>query len=166
MPAIRSIGRAVQAVLGSTKFGRDAADVVELLEGFQEPRAVAAFARTLRSVVDGGGQYVTMLDRIELVKPIPVQVIWGDEDLIIPVEHARTAHAAIPGSRLEIFENSGHLPMHDHPDRFVEVVERFVDSTCPAECDQELLRSLLRTVANGDTDAAGPAAATPDSAAS
>ncbi|MGO9928030.1 MAG: alpha/beta fold hydrolase [Mycobacterium sp.] len=157
MPAIRLFGRAIESALGSTKFGRDAADIVDLLEGFQEPRALSAFARTLRSVVDARGQFVTMLDRIRLVQPIPVQVIWGEDDFVIPVDHARTAHAAIPGSRLEIFENSGHMPFHDHPDRFVEVVERFIDSTRPADYDQELLRSLLRTGSNESTPA-GPVA--------
>jgi hypothetical protein len=67
MPAMRLFGRAVGTVLGSTKFGRDAADVMDLLEGFQDPGALSAFARTLRSVVDGRGQFVTMLDRSYLV---------------------------------------------------------------------------------------------------
>ena len=64
---------------------------------------------------------------------------------MIPVSHARLAHAAMPGSRLEVFEGSGHFPFHDDPDRFVEVVERFIDSTEPATYDQDLLRDLLRT---------------------
>jgi pimeloyl-ACP methyl ester carboxylesterase len=166
LPVMRLVGRAVQTVLGSTKFGRDAVDTVRLLEGFQDPQALSAFARTLRSVVDGRGQYVTMLDRSYLVQSIPVQIIWGQDDLVIPVSHARTAHAAMPGSRLEIFENSGHIPHHDHPDRFVEVVERFMDSTRPGDCDQELLRSLLRTGANEDTAAGLIAVAPPESAVS
>ena len=145
MPAIRRLGRAVQTVLGSTTVGRDAADVVDLLEGFLDPAGLAAFAATLRSVVDARGQYVTMLDRSYLVKSVPVQIIWGEDDLIIPVEHAHTAHAAMPGSRMEIFEDSGHMPFHDHPDRFVEVIERFVDSTRPATYDPDLMPSLLRT---------------------
>ena len=85
--------------------------------------------RTLRSVVDGRGQFVTMLDRSSLLQSTPVQIIRGEDDLVIPVDHARLAHAAMPGSRLEIFDNSGHMPFRDHPDRFVEVVERFIDST-------------------------------------
>ena len=145
MPAIRRFGRAVGAVLGSTRLGRDVTDVVEMLEGFQDPAGLAAFARTLRSVVDASGQYVTMLDRSYLVQSVPVQIIWGEDDLIIPVDHAHTAHAAIPGSRMEIFEDSGHMPFHDHPDRFVQVVERFIDSTRPADYDQNLMHSLLRT---------------------
>ena len=145
MPAIRGFGHAVGAVLGSTRLGRDVTDVVEMLEGFQDPAGLAAFARTLRSVVDARGQFVTMLDRSYLVQSVPVQIIWGEDDLIIPVDHAHTAHAAIPGSRMEIFEDSGHMPFHDHPDRFVEVVERFIDSTRPADYDQNLMHSLLRT---------------------
>jgi pimeloyl-ACP methyl ester carboxylesterase len=161
LPAIRRVGRAVGAVLGSTRFGRDAADVVEMLDGFEDPAGLAAFARTLRSVVDARGQYVTMLDRSYLVKSVPVQIIWGDDDMIIPVDHAHTAHEAMPGSRLDIFENSGHMPFHDHPDRFVEVVERFVDSTRPADHDPDVMRSLLRSGGREDlgSQAAAPAEA-------
>jgi pimeloyl-ACP methyl ester carboxylesterase len=161
LPAIRRVGRAVGAVLGSTRFGRDTADVVEMLDGFEDPAGLAAFARTLRSVVDARGQYVTMLDRSYLVKSVPVQIIWGNDDMIIPVDHAHTAHAAMPGSRLDVFENSGHMPFHDHPDRFVEVVERFVDSTRPADHDPDVMRSLLRSGGREDlgSQAAAPAEA-------
>jgi hypothetical protein len=79
-----------------------------------------------------------------LTQSVPVQLIWGMRDSVIPVSHADMAHAAMPGSQLEIFENSGHFPFHDDPDRLVEVVERFIDSTEPAVYDQEYLRSLLR----------------------
>jgi pimeloyl-ACP methyl ester carboxylesterase len=151
LPAVQLFGRAIGTVLGSTKFGRDAHDVARLLARLREPGALPAFARSLRGVVDGRGQFVSMLDRSYLMQPLPVQWIWGEEDLIIPVRHARIAHAAVPGSRLEIFEKSGHMPFQDHPDRFVRVVERFIDSTQPAEYDQDLLRSLLRTGMREDT---------------
>jgi pimeloyl-ACP methyl ester carboxylesterase len=150
MPAMRRIGRAVGTVLGSTRLGRDAVDAVQLLEGFQDPAGLAAFARTLRSVVDARGQFVTMLDRSYLVESVPVQIIWGEDDVIIPVDHAHTAHAAMPGSRVEIFEDSGHMPFHDHPDRFVEVLERFIDSTRPADHEPDRVRSLLRTGGRDD----------------
>jgi hypothetical protein len=86
-----------------------------------------------------------MLDRCYLTESVPVQLIWGTRDSVIPVEHGRMAHSAMPGSRLEVFNGSGHFPFHDDPDRFVEVVERFIDSTEPAVYDQEMLRDLLRT---------------------
>ncbi len=145
LPALQLAGRAARKVLGSTKFGRDLPDGLKMLARLQDPAALSAFSRTLRAVVDGHGQLVTMLDRSYLMQSVPVQLIWGEDDLVIPVSHAHVAHAQIPGSHLEIFEESGHLPHHDHPERFVEIVERFIDSTAPAEHDPELIRSLLQT---------------------
>ena len=145
LPALQIFGRVVGTALGSTRFGRDLPDVLRVLAELPEPTASSAFSRTLRAVVDWRGQVVTMLDRCYLTQSVPVQLIWGEDDSVIPVGHASMAHAAMPGSRLEIFRESGHFPFHDFPDRFVEVVERFIDSTEPAEYDQDRLRTLLRT---------------------
>jgi pimeloyl-ACP methyl ester carboxylesterase len=145
VPAVEFVSRAVGNVLGSNRFGRDLPKVPRLVNGLRKPGAVAAFARTLRSVVDTQGQYVTMLDRTYLMQDLPVQIIWGEDDQIIPVSHARLAHQEIPGSRLEIFEKSGHMPHGDDPDRFVAIVERFIDSTEPATYDPELMRAALQT---------------------
>jgi len=88
---------------------------------------------------------VTMPDRSYLTESVPVQLIWSSHDSGIPVSHAQMAHSARPGSILEIFDGSGHFPFHDDPDRFVESVEKFIDSTSPAVYDQDALRDLLRT---------------------
>src|ERR1700737_1917552 len=145
LPTMQVVGRVAGAVLGSTPLGRDLPDVLRILADLPEPTASSAFARTLRAVVDWRGQVVTMLDRCYLTQSVPVQLIWGARDSVIPVSHARLAHSAMPGSRLEIFSKSGHFPFHDYPDRFVEIVERFINSTEPAEYNQDVLRSLLRT---------------------
>ena len=145
LPALQAFGRVAGAAMGSTALGRDLAEMLRILADLPEPTASSAFARTLRAVVDWRGQVVTMLDRCYLTESVPVQLIWGSHDLVIPVGHAQLAHAAMPGSQLEIFQGSGHFPFHDDPDRFVEVVERFIDSTEPAVYDQDLLRGLLRT---------------------
>jgi pimeloyl-ACP methyl ester carboxylesterase len=153
LPALQVVGRVVGKMLNvvgaaapaiaPSKF--DLPDVLRILDELPEPTASAAFSRTLRAVVDWRGQVVTMLDRCYLTQSVPVQLIWGEHDSVIPVSHAKMAHAAMPGSRLEVFEKSGHFPFHDFPDRFVEVVEQFIDSTEPASYDQDRLRSLLRT---------------------
>lgn len=145
LPTLQVAGRIAGTVLGTTKMGRDLAEMMRILADLPEPTASSAFARTLRAVVDWRGQVVTMLDRCYLTESVPVQLVWGTHDSVIPVGHARLAHAAMPGSRLEVFEGTGHFPFHDDPDRFVEIVERFIDSTEPANHDQELLRQLLRT---------------------
>src|SRR6476469_4606949 len=144
LPALQAVGRIAGLAIGSTGLGRDIPEMLRILEDLPEPTASSAFARTLRAVVDWRGQVVTMLDRCYLTESVPVQLIWGSHDSVIPVSHAQLAPAEMPGSQLEIFEGSGHFPFHDDPDRFVEVVERFIDSTDPAVYDQEFLRSLLR----------------------
>jgi pimeloyl-ACP methyl ester carboxylesterase len=151
LPALQIFGRAAGLVLGSTAVGRDLPDVLRILADLPEPMASSAFTRTLRAVVDWRGQSVTMLDRCYLTQSVPVQIVWGAEDVVVPVSHAQMAHAAMPGSRLEVFENSGHFPFHDDPDRFIEVVERFIDTTEPSEYDQVALRELLRNGGGSQT---------------
>ena len=91
-----------------------------------------AFVRTLRAVIDPGGQSFSATDRLYLAAAMPTMIVWGDRDLIIPVDHAHATHEAIPHSRLEIFEGVGHFPHVEQPDRFVEVITDFVTTTEPA----------------------------------
>ncbi|BBY29476.1 alpha/beta fold hydrolase [Mycolicibacterium sediminis] len=155
LPAVQVAGRIGGLLLGKTAVGRDIPNMLRILADLPEPTASSAFARTLRAVVDWRGQVVTMLDRCYLTESVPVQLVWGAHDSVIPVGHGRMAHAAMPGSQLEIFEGSGHFPFHDDPDRFVELVEKFIDTTTPAVYDQELLRNLLRD-GTGESTISGP----------
>jgi pimeloyl-ACP methyl ester carboxylesterase len=108
-----------------------------------------SFIRTIRSVVDPGGQTVCAMDRMYLAQEIPTLIIWGDRDTIIPVRHAYSAHEAIPGSRLEIIEGSGHFPHVEAPARFLHALLDFLETTEPASIDIEKLRQLLQSRAVG-----------------
>jgi len=108
-----------------------------------EPESRNAFVRTLRAVVDVSGQAVSAHDRLYLAARLPTLIIWGRRDPIIPVDHARAAHEAIPGSRLEIFERSGHFPQTEEPLHFVEVLTDFLDTTAPLHLDEAEWRELL-----------------------
>jgi pimeloyl-ACP methyl ester carboxylesterase len=91
-----------------------------------------AFLRTLRAVIDRRGQAVSAYDKLHLAAGMPTLIIWGEEDGIIPVEHAHAAHALIRGSWLEIIEGVGHYPHCEAPDRFVTALTEFIESTRPA----------------------------------
>jgi pimeloyl-ACP methyl ester carboxylesterase len=114
---------------------RPAPVVTELWRSYaslgDEP-ARKAFLRTLRAVIDSGGQAVSAANRLHLAAEMPTLIVWGGADRIIPVEHAHEAHAAISGSRLEIFEDVGHYPHVEQPERFVSVLSDFIESTPPA----------------------------------
>jgi pimeloyl-ACP methyl ester carboxylesterase len=88
-----------------------------------------AFFRALHSVVGPGGQTVSATNRLHLAAGRPTLIVWGDRDAIVPVQHARDAHEAMPGSLLHIFEGVGHWPQHDRPEEFVRVVLDFINST-------------------------------------
>jgi pimeloyl-ACP methyl ester carboxylesterase len=125
---------------------RPNADVAEVARGYaslSDPGRRAAFLATLRAVVGTDGQRVAAGDRLYLAEGVPVLILWGRGDRIIPVHHGERAHLAIPGSRLEVFDGSGHLPQLDAPGRFVAVLERFLAETEPAQWDTGRWRARL-----------------------
>jgi pimeloyl-ACP methyl ester carboxylesterase len=103
-----------------------------------------AFVRTMRAVIDPGGQSVSAIDRLYLAAHVPTLIVWGDHDKIIPLDHAYTAHEAIPNSRLEVIEGVGHYPHVEQPAHFVEILKDFLHSTEPREVTADELRDLLR----------------------
>jgi pimeloyl-ACP methyl ester carboxylesterase len=103
-----------------------------------------AFFRTLRAVVDLGGQMIHAGDRLYLAAHMPTLIVWGDRDPFIPHHHGHTMHAAIPGSRLEIFPGVGHYPHCEDPERFVTVVRDFIESTEGAVMSERLWREQFR----------------------
>jgi len=132
-----SVRGAIQSVGGlASRVGLHPAPVVaELWRSYAslaDDATRRAFLRTLRAVVDPRGQAVSAANRLHLAAEVPTLIVWGDADPIIPVEHAHAAHASIPGSRLEIFEGVGHYPHCEAPERFVEVLSEFIESTAPA----------------------------------
>lgn len=57
---------------------------------------------------------------------VPTLVIDGRHDHQCPVAHSEQIAAAIPGSRLVIFEDSGHFAYFEEPERFADEVAQFV----------------------------------------
>lgn len=57
---------------------------------------------------------------------IPTMVVWGLSDRIVPVEAAIGYHRLIAGSRLEIFERTGHMPQLERPARFNALLDEFL----------------------------------------
>ena len=102
-----------------------------------------AFLKTLRSVVDAGGQTVSARDRLYLAAAMPTLIVWGDNDPIIPCTHGVEAHEAMPGSRLVIFEGVGHFPHVEVPEQFVTAVLEFMETTEGAHIDHEARKRLL-----------------------
>jgi pimeloyl-ACP methyl ester carboxylesterase len=139
-------GRLASGLLGRLGL-RAGTDIEEIARGhatLADAGARAAFVQTLRSVVEPGGQRVNAANRLYLAERLPLLVMWGEHDSLIPVAHAHETHELLPASRLEVFPESGHFPQLDEPERFIDLLGAFIDSTEPAKLDPEGWRELLK----------------------
>lgn len=58
----------------------------------------------------------------------PTLLLWGENDIDIPLADGERLHEDIPGSRLIVFLNCGHLPHEEYPETFTKVVVDFCKS--------------------------------------
>ena len=145
-PGIRHVSTAAMRTLASSGVGRarDLAEVADIMESWKDPRTRFAIRHLVRAVIDWKGQIVTMTDRAYLTETMPMLVIWGRDDQVLPVRHVNTAASLASQAVTEVFPNSGHFPHKDHPDRFVKVVNHFMKSTVPSTYSRARVRSLLK----------------------
>jgi pimeloyl-ACP methyl ester carboxylesterase len=144
-PRVIEIASVIPRTLGRLGL-RTRVDLEEMARGYQSlanAEARSAFIHTLRAVIDPSGQRIDATDRLYLASKMPSLIVWGSRDRIIPVKHAKPAHRAMPGSRLELFDEAGHFPHLDDPLRFARTLESFFHQTEPARLSADLLRELV-----------------------
>jgi pimeloyl-ACP methyl ester carboxylesterase len=109
------------------------AEIWSAYSSFSDRQTRDAFLRTLRSVVDYRGQSVSALNRLNLREDLPVLAIWGEQDTIIPVDHAYSALRSRPESRLEILPEVGHFAQVEAPTEVVDLIDDFIATTSASE---------------------------------
>ena len=62
---------------------------------------------------------------------MPVLLLWGEQDKVIPVSHGRAFEAAIPGSKLITYADAGHLPMEETPEQVARDIDRWIEGLVP-----------------------------------
>lgn len=123
---------------------RDLAEVADILESFADPRARRAIVHLVRAAIDWRGQVLSMRDRAYLTAEMPVHVVWGRDDMVIPVKHAEELAVLAPTAEVTVFDDAGHFPHKDDPERFAELLVDWVDRTSPASYSRARWRRLLR----------------------
>lgn len=70
-------------------------------------------------------------DRLSDVK-VPVLLVWGCEDNLVPVEDADEFERLIPDARKVILDDTGHVPMIERPETFNNLVVEFLSEPVAA----------------------------------
>jgi pimeloyl-ACP methyl ester carboxylesterase len=129
-PPVLSIGNKLRSWLsGAGIQSPRGAELWSAYSSLSDAETRQAFLRTLRSVVDYRGQAVSALNRLHVASELPIMAIWGDQDRIIPVDHAYAAQTARPDSRLEVLEGVGHFPHVERPREVVDLIDDFISTT-------------------------------------
>jgi pimeloyl-ACP methyl ester carboxylesterase len=123
---VLAVGEAIGRAIGFLRLqaGTDLAEIARGFGSLGDAEARSAFIESMRAVLDPGGQRVSALDRLYLAESLPTLIVWGEADPVIPVAHGRAAHAAMPGSRLELFEHAGRVLVRQHGKYGNEPAER------------------------------------------
>jgi pimeloyl-ACP methyl ester carboxylesterase len=151
LPPVRPLVRGSLAALSRTGLPhtRDLGEVAKVYSLMCDRGGREAVCRVASTVIDWRGQIVRMTDRAYLTALLPVCVIWGSEDDVVPVRHAAIVEAHAPGARVHVFADCGHFPHREQPAQFVRVLNRFVDTTDAAAYHRGRWRALMRRGADG-----------------
>jgi pyruvate dehydrogenase E2 component (dihydrolipoamide acetyltransferase) len=84
-------------------------------------KAIAASAFSRR------GQKLVLADRLGELE-VPVLIVWGELDRVIPSTHAVAAASALPTVWLEVMEGVGHVPQVEAAPAFAAIVNRWLAS--------------------------------------
>jgi pimeloyl-ACP methyl ester carboxylesterase len=102
--------------------------VEEYLAPMARPGTLAAF-RSLNASEsdDSAAAFAARIGRVA----VPTLIVWGREDRWIPLQQGRRLEAAIPGSRLVVVPECGHVPQEEKPQAFLAAVAPFLVSVGP-----------------------------------
>jgi pimeloyl-ACP methyl ester carboxylesterase len=100
-----------------------AADLDMLITPWLGDLGRAAF---YRQIAQADQRYTDQIEPLYPTLDLPVQVVWGVEDTWIPVDRAHRLAALIPGARLDLVPDAGHLIQLDAPEHLTAVLARWL----------------------------------------
>jgi len=146
-PGVRHLNVAALRALSRLPLAdtRDLGEVAAIVEALKDPRQRRALIQLVRAVIDWRGQIISMRDRAYLTEHMPLYVVWGRDDRVVPASHAAVATQLAPHARVTVLDDAGHFPHKDHPDEFVALVHEWLEQTEPATYSRARWRRMLRT---------------------
>lgn len=97
-----------------------------VLEGYRKPLQVDGWDAALWQYSIAQGE-TNLPDRLDELK-VPVMVVSGEDDKIIPLADSQRLAREIPGARLVVFRACGHVPQEECPQAFLDAVSDFMQT--------------------------------------
>jgi pimeloyl-ACP methyl ester carboxylesterase len=96
----------------------------EIYQGYRRPLQVHDWDRALWELTKASRstELQERLDELDM----PVLVVTGDDDRIVPTDESIRLASELPNASLVVFENCGHVPQEECPDAFMEAVGSFL----------------------------------------
>lgn len=82
------------------------------------------FTRRVKASLDQDSDKLTQIAK-------PTLILWGKEDRYFPAENARKFERDIRGSYAVVYDDVGHLPMEEVPERSAEAFKQFISKGKP-----------------------------------
>lgn len=80
-----------------------------------------------QAILDRMGQHVLLRPEPLLARiTLPVLLLWGDTDRMVPVTNAQDYLRALPDARLVTLPAKGHVPMEEAPAEVIRVLREFL----------------------------------------
>lgn len=98
----------------------------DIYDGYTRPLQVENWDRALWELVLASEQ-PDLASRMEELS-LPVLVITGDDDRVVPTENSIRLAGEIPGAELVVLPGCGHVPQEECPQAFLDAVMAFLQS--------------------------------------
>jgi pimeloyl-ACP methyl ester carboxylesterase len=97
----------------------------DVLAGYRKPLRANNWDRALWNLTKASHP-LGLAERLKELT-MPVLVITGDDDRIVPTEQSLQLAKDIPGATLSVIKDSGHLPHEEKPAEFMQAVRQFLN---------------------------------------
>ncbi len=78
------------------------------------------------SAAEGGPAQLRRLADMVQKRALPVLIIHGQEDALVPVRNSEALRRVLPGAELAVLPQCGHVPQEEQPQRVQELVCAFL----------------------------------------
>ncbi len=93
-----------------------------------------AVVKGIRAGIDlfGAKKEMLLLDQLKGLK-VPLLIVWGEKDPVLPVSHALKASKRLPNAAVHIMRDCGHWPHMENPEEFNRVAMDFLEDPASFE---------------------------------